>query len=129
MENEKIPLKPVVSQKLDCGPESPIQLPTFAIEFNEMQNESENEIDFLSADGEGNHTVHDVAEFHAVMDSILENLDILIHVIEDAGPQDVDLSVSSDTDFSGKLSEQHNVTDDSGLCNSLSDEFIKLIDS
>lgn len=131
----------------------PIQLP---IDFN-AKNESDTDFDILLADGKGNYykkknaklnerenlsilkrnllsyrsidNVHDVSEFHEVMDSILEHLDILIHIIEDAGPEDVDGAISDDTEFGSTLSENHsNDTDDSGLCNSHS-EVIKLIDS
>lgn len=71
-----------------------------------------------------------MAEFIEVMNSILETLDVLIHIVEDAGLQDGDRSLSLETDFNGTLPEQHNnVNEDSVLSGGINDELIKLIDS
>lgn len=70
-----------------------------------------------------NRSVHDVAEFHAVMNSIIEQLNMLIDISEDDDddgddddPEDVDLSIPDDKDFGAKP-EQH--SEDSGVYNSI----------
>lgn len=79
------------------------------MELDGLPNESENEI-------------MAVAEFHAVINSILEMLDDSIRILKDVGTIDL----SNGENCSAAFSDQRNVSHDSGKCSSMNDEFINL---
>lgn len=76
-----------------------------------MPKESENEKENMA-----------VAEFHAVINSILEILDDSIRIMKDVGPIDLANGENCSTTFS----DQQNVSVDSGKCSSMNDEVINL---